>query len=102
MSYITYNNKLITNSGKYLVKPGEIPVNFNIEYGRLYNWYAATNTNFAPAGWHVPTAQEAANLMLYLDPSGTYNVNTAGTALKESGNPELINLPKAILRTLSV
>jgi len=24
-------------------------------YGRLYNWYAASNDNICPDGWHVPT-----------------------------------------------
>lgn len=27
-------------------------------YGFLYNWYAATNANIAPTGWHVPTQAE--------------------------------------------
>jgi uncharacterized protein (TIGR02145 family) len=27
-------------------------------YGKLYNWYAAANTNICPQGWHVPTDAE--------------------------------------------
>ena len=27
-------------------------------YGYLYNWYAASDTDFAPTGWHVPTSTE--------------------------------------------
>ncbi|HJW30298.1 MAG TPA: fibrobacter succinogenes major paralogous domain-containing protein [Saprospiraceae bacterium] len=50
-------------------------------YGRLYNWYAATDThNLAPAGWHVPSAAEWTTLSNYL--SGD---NTAGGRVKESG-----------------
>lgn len=50
-------------------------------YGRLYNWYAATDAhNIAPTGWHVPTAAEYTALANYL---GTENV--AGGKVKESG-----------------
>lgn len=36
-------------------------------YGRLYNWHAASDSrNIAPAGWHVPTAQEWTILKDYL------------------------------------
>jgi uncharacterized protein (TIGR02145 family)/uncharacterized repeat protein (TIGR02543 family) len=31
-------------------------------YGALYNWYAATDTNIAPVGWHVPSAEEYTTL----------------------------------------
>ncbi|MBL7940899.1 MAG: T9SS type A sorting domain-containing protein [Flavobacteriales bacterium] len=27
-------------------------------YGKLYNWYAASNPNICPQGWHVPTDAE--------------------------------------------
>lgn len=27
-------------------------------YGKLYNWYAADNSNLCPVGWHVPTDVE--------------------------------------------
>ena len=36
-------------------------------YGRLYNWYAATDTrNIAPVGWHVPTDEDWKKLEIYL------------------------------------
>jgi uncharacterized protein (TIGR02145 family) len=36
------------------------------KYGRLYNWFAASNPNFAPQGWHVPSATELSDLITYL------------------------------------
>lgn len=37
--------------------------NYNIKYGKLYNWYATNQIanggkNVCPAGWHVPSEQE--------------------------------------------
>ena len=35
----------------------------SVTYGKLYNWYAATDSrNIAPTGWHVPTDEEWTNL----------------------------------------
>jgi uncharacterized protein (TIGR02145 family) len=36
------------------------------KYGYLYNWKTVTNANFAPVGWHVPTATELQDLVNYL------------------------------------
>ncbi|NLD92862.1 MAG: hypothetical protein GX639_09360 [Fibrobacter sp.] len=36
-------------------------------YGALYNWYVATTSNLAPAGWHVPTNEEYEQLIAYAD-----------------------------------
>ena len=36
-------------------------------YGRMYNWYAVTDSrNIAPSGWHVPTDEEWKTLEMFL------------------------------------
>ena len=35
-------------------------------YGALYNWYAASNANICPTGWHLPTDAEFKNLEMAL------------------------------------
>lgn len=59
----------------------------NIKYGRLYNWYAASNALFAPDGWHVPTQEELEILLNEIDTydSGNENWPLAGGLLKEVG-----------------
>jgi uncharacterized protein (TIGR02145 family) len=58
----------------------------NIPYGKLYNWYAVTNNNICPAGWHVPSDQEWYTLITLIDPAsdGGINTNTAGGSLKST------------------
>ena len=64
-AYCNYNNDILK---------GEF-------YGRLYNFYAlADNRGLAPAGWHLPDADEWMTLFDYL---GGYYI--AGGKLKESG-----------------
>jgi uncharacterized protein (TIGR02145 family) len=36
------------------------------KYGRVYNWWAASDPKIAPAGWHVPTKPEYETLIAYL------------------------------------
>jgi uncharacterized protein (TIGR02145 family) len=49
-------------------------------YGRLYNWYAVTDTRkIAPVGWHIPTDSEYSALTDYL------GGNIAGGRMKEAG-----------------
>ena len=50
-------------------------------YGRLYNWYAATDAaELCPTGWHVPTDDEWTALETYVGANG--HSGTEGTALK--------------------
>ena len=52
-------------------------------YGRLYNWYAATDAaGLCPSGWHVPTDGEWTDLGNYLGANG--HSGTEGTALKST------------------
>jgi uncharacterized protein (TIGR02145 family) len=49
-------------------------------YGRLYNWYAATDIRkIAPEGWHVPSDTEWQTLIVYLGDS-----TVAGAKMKEA------------------
>jgi len=50
-------------------------------YGRLYTWYAATDSrNVCPTGWHLPTDKEWIKLINYLG-----GQTEAGGNLKETG-----------------
>lgn len=49
-------------------------------YGRLYTWYAATDSrNICPAGWHLPTDAEWTTLTTYLG-----GESVAGGKIKET------------------
>lgn len=52
----------------------------NIKYGRLYNWFAVSNANFATSGWHIPSQAEFETLENYLG-----GESVAGGKLKEIG-----------------
>ena len=53
-------------------------------YGKLYNWYAATDSrNIAPQGWHVPTNEEWIQLGEYLR-----GYETAAGKLKATGTTQ--------------
>jgi len=61
-------------------------------YGRLYNWYAASDgRNIAPEGWHVPTDADWKKLEMYLGMSqseadaGSWRGTDEGGKLKEAG-----------------
>lgn len=50
----------------------------DINYGYLYNFYAVSNANFSPDGWHVPTTSEWDALVSYVG-------SAPGGKLKEKG-----------------
>jgi uncharacterized protein (TIGR02145 family) len=56
-------------------------------YGRLYTWYAVTDSrNICPTGWHVPSNIEFSTLM-----SGLGGDDLAGKKLKETGTTHWAN-----------
>jgi uncharacterized protein (TIGR02145 family) len=65
---------------------------YNCPYGKLYNWYAASDVrNLCPSGWHVPTDSELNMLATQLDPAADTNCLgcdqsiIAGGKLKSTG-----------------
>jgi len=65
-------------------------------YGRLYTWYAATDTrNICPTGWHVPSFTEWETLINYLggyDNTGTTDkLREVGTTHWNSNFPQTNN-----------
>jgi len=73
-------NYSIESSPKYQWPAGGDKVNVPI-YGRLYTWFAATDSrSICPTGWHLPSQQEWETIVNYL---GGYTV--AGGKMKEIG-----------------
>jgi len=61
-------------------------VNNAATYGRLYNYYAATDSRkIAPAGWHVPTEVEFDLLASFVGGGYVNGFYVAGSKLKEAG-----------------
>jgi len=61
-------------------------------YGLLYNWYAASDANFAPAGWSVPTTYQLIDLIvIYLggDTNAGYILKEVGTVHWNPPNPSI-------------
>ena len=66
----------------------------NNPYGKLYNWYAVTNSNqICPKGWHVPTDEEWTTLINFLDPNanGGNNDNITGGKMKSTGTQQWLS-----------
>jgi uncharacterized protein (TIGR02145 family) len=62
---------------------------FEIPYGKFYNWYAVNDSrNICPCGWHVPTEEEWNTLINLIDSNtnGGMNIpNLAGAKMKSIG-----------------
>ncbi len=83
--WITYVNNPGTGNGAWVYPTAaDGSGNFllsNPDYGKLYNWYAITDTRgLCPTNWHVPSRVEWRILYNYLG-----GASTAGGKLKESG-----------------
>jgi uncharacterized protein (TIGR02145 family) len=71
----------VTATGAYSNYNYSIDKDIIATYGRLYNWYAVSDSRFiAPEGWHIPSDAEWTTLMTYLGGDGL-----AGGKLKEAG-----------------
>ena len=67
----------------YIPKPKQSSTSIN--YGYLYNWWAATDSkNIAASGWHLPTLNDWHILLLYVDSSSTQTYCPTGGKLKEN------------------
>jgi len=66
-----------------------------VKYGKLYNWYAVTDSReIAPGGWHVPSSEEWDKLDNFL------GQNIAADQLKEKGPANWLNSnPKVTNKT---
>lgn len=57
-----------------------------IQYGALYNWYAATDIReICSAGWHIGNANETKTLAQYIEAGVFQYDGTVGKKLKEAG-----------------
>ncbi len=58
---------------------------YDITYGKLYNWYAISDPRgICPTGWRIPTDNDWQNLVDFIDAQAWGNNNIAGTKLKSS------------------
>ena len=53
----------------------------NVNYGKLYNWYAVNTGKLCPSGWHVPSYHEWIMLIDHLG-----GAQIAGGKMKETGS----------------
>ena len=61
--------------------------NYDIPYGKLYNWQTVISCDVCPNGWRVPSLEDFNELVDYLDPnaSNAQMVNNAGSKMKTVG-----------------
>ena len=56
-------------------------------YGQFYNWYAVTNSNFAPDGWRVPTDADWTALSTHLGGESVAGGKMKTTGTSDWGSP---------------
>jgi uncharacterized protein (TIGR02145 family) len=80
---------IIRAVSKLLIKVFFHDSQYENPYGKLYNWYTASDArNVCPTGWHVPSDDDWSTLINYLDPNadgGNVIPNTAGGKMKSTG-----------------
>jgi uncharacterized protein (TIGR02145 family) len=97
----TIPNVSVTNTWRYLTTGAlcdfnNLPIN-SLTYGKLYNWYAATDArNTCPLGWHTATDAEWSIMTRHLDNTVDTTVNgwsgtVIGGKLKETGTTHWLN-----------
>jgi uncharacterized protein (TIGR02145 family) len=83
--YFDQNNKMVFDcrDGAKVINSNCGPSFYNVKYGLLYNWWAATGTSsnsIASTGWHVPSSTEFQTLSTYLGGN-----TVSGGKIKEVG-----------------
>lgn len=81
VTQITDNTEWINQTTGAYCWYGNDSALYEMTYGKLYNWFAASANNICPTGWHTPTDNEWTILTDFL--GGTTG---AGSMLKEVGN----------------
>ena len=69
---------------------GNDSINYNCPHGKLYNWYAVSDSrNICPAGWHVPSDEEWSLFISFYDPASNPSISpesqTVGGKMKSKG-----------------
>jgi uncharacterized protein (TIGR02145 family) len=87
---------LVTDASVWAALTTGAYYDFNITYGRLYNWYVVDNNaatkvasnggkNVCPASWHIPTDEEWTTLENYLIANGyNWDGTTTGNKIAKS------------------
>jgi len=67
---------------------------YEVPYGKMYNWYAVDDgRNLCPVGWHVPSVNDCAQLISFLDPQTPFSPGSefAGGLMKSTGTVQQQN-----------
>ncbi len=63
----------------------------NNTYGVLYNWYAISNENLCPPGWHIPSAEEWDILASLFEDNPAGELKETGTVHWETSSANVTN-----------